>query len=132
MNPDKSIRVLCVEDNAAVTDVLKSILDQEPDMQCVGCLNAADRLIEAVSTQHPDAIIYDLTMPGRNSFDALREMSAQFPEIPVIAFSAYDDAATKLKAIDSGAWSFLSKHGDFQLMLHSIRRLTHVKTAVGV
>jgi len=131
MNADKSIKVLCVEDNPAVSDVLRSILEQEPDMQCVGCLNAADRLIEAVVSQHPDVIIYDLTLPGRNSFEALLEMSGQFPEIPVIAFSAYDDAATKLKAIDSGAWSFLSKHGDFQLMLQSIRRLSRTKTPVG-
>jgi two-component system nitrogen regulation response regulator GlnG len=131
MNSDTPIKVLCVEDNETVTDVLQSVLEQEKDMQCVGCLDAADRLIEAVVAYHPDVIIYDLTMPGRNTFDALREMSARFPEIPVIAFSGYDDAATKLKAIDAGAWSFLSKHGDFQLLLHSIRRLANIKPAVG-
>jgi DNA-binding NarL/FixJ family response regulator len=120
-------KVLCVEDNADVVEILRSSIDQELDMECIGCLNKADRLIQVVEELRPDVIVYDLTMPGRDSFEALTELNQQFPATPVIAFSAYDDLDHKARAIDAGAWAFLSKHGDFQLVVQSIRRLAQVR-----
>jgi len=114
-------RVLCLDDNVIIAMELEAILREAKDIQCVGVLGNADNLIEEVRKNQPDVVLLDLTMPGRNPLDALKEISSSTPEVRVIVFSGYDDIATRDEAEEAGAWGFLSKSGDLQDILKLIR-----------
>ena len=51
--PTLPIRILCVDDNADMLEMMRMLLDTEPSMQCVGCLHSADQLIEFVAAMEP-------------------------------------------------------------------------------
>lgn len=118
---ERSIRVLCVDDNADLAEVYASVIDNEDDMQSVGTLGSADALCETVRAKGANVVLMDLTMPGKSAMEAIEEMSRVIPACRMIAISGFDDPRTVDEAIERGAWGFVSKHGDMDALIKAIR-----------
>jgi CheY-like chemotaxis protein len=58
-------------------------------------------------------ILSDINMPGMSGLDLLPKAKAARPDVPVIMITAYGDAETKRKALESGAEALLTKPIDF-------------------
>jgi len=58
-------------------------------------------------------ILSDINMPGMSGLELLPKVKALRPDVPVIMITAYGDADTKRKALESGAEALLSKPIDF-------------------
>jgi YesN/AraC family two-component response regulator len=58
-------------------------------------------------------ILTDINMPGMTGLEMLPKMKEIRPDVPVIMITAYGDAETKRKAIESGAEGLLTKPIDF-------------------
>ena len=123
MTVQDSIKVLCVDDSPGILRLLAKIVDREPDMHTVGWLDRADGLSQAVERLAPDVVLLDLTMPGRNPLDALRELAGGCHAPPVIVFSGHDDPDLIDTAMASGARGFLVKDGSIDPVLTTIRRV---------
>ena len=115
------IKVLCVDDNAVIALGMQVAIDDDPGMRCVGCLYRADELTSEVERSHPDVVVLDARMPGKAPMDALRELSASHPDVRVIIFSGFDDAAAVGQAVEAGARGYVSKRGDTDDVLEAIR-----------
>ena len=78
--------------------------------------SAADGACSA-STDAGDAslilILSDINMPGMSGLELLPKAKAVRPDVPVIMITAYGDAETKRKALESGAEALLTKPIDF-------------------
>jgi len=71
-------------------------------------------------------IISDINMPGMSGLEMLPKVKAARPNVPVIMITAYGDAETKRKALESGAEGLLTKPIDFALLREEIdSRLAH-------
>lgn len=117
------IKVLCIDDSADVARLYARLVDSEPGMQCVGVLDCADHLTTEARRLGPDVVVLDLTMPGRDPLEALRELSAAIPDVRVIVFSGHSDRQTIDSAVMAGAWGFVAKHSDPMDVLACIRRV---------
>ncbi|QQP87983.1 response regulator transcription factor [Skermanella sp. TT6] len=115
------IKVLCVDDNAMIVMATQATIDATPDMDCVGCLYSADKLLDTVAELRPDAVLLDLTMPGKEPLAALRELTDAHPEVPVIVFSGLSDRGTAESAFAAGARRYLTKGCDGRPVLEAIR-----------
>jgi DNA-binding NarL/FixJ family response regulator len=115
------IRVLCLDDNADLVEVLRLTIDGAGGMTTVACLTSADELVEEVRRTRPDVAIVDLTMPGKSPLEAVREVSLEFPEVRTVAYSGYDDTDTRDAAFDAGAWTLVSKHQPIEAVVAAIR-----------
>jgi len=113
-------RVLCVDDNSDIALVLQMLIDAEPGMECVGCLQSADHLREEIGRIHPDIVLLDATMPGKNPLDAMGELRAVCPEVKIIVFSGRDTPEFIDKVINSGAWGYVSKNEEPGAIIHAI------------
>ena len=58
-------------------------------------------------------ILSDINMPGMSGLELLPKAKAMRPDVPIIMITAYGDADTKRKALESGAEAFLTKPIDF-------------------
>ena len=58
-------------------------------------------------------ILSDINMPGMGGLELLPKAKALRPDVPVIMITAYGDAETKRKALESGAEAFFTKPIDF-------------------
>jgi CheY-like chemotaxis protein len=65
-------------------------------------------------------ILSDINMPGMSGLELLPRAKAMRPDVPIIMITAYGDAETKRKALESGAEALLTKPIDFVLLRSEI------------
>ena len=65
-------------------------------------------------------ILSDINMPGMSGLELLPKAKALRPDVPVIMITAYGDAETKRKALESGAEALLTKPIDFRSLRNEI------------
>ncbi len=65
-------------------------------------------------------ILSDINMPGMSGLELLPKAKAVRPDVPVIMITAYGDADTKRKALESGADALLTKPIDFLMLRNEI------------
>jgi CheY-like chemotaxis protein len=80
---------------------------------------ALQRITEA-GDQSLILILSDINMPGMSGLDLLPKAKALRPDVPIIMITAYGDADTKRKALESGAEALLSKPIDFGMLRSEI------------
>src|SRR2546422_897355 len=115
------IRVLCVDDNAALIDGLQIKLALESDIEWVGRAQSADDLIAEVRDADADVVLLDIDMPGRESLEALEELTAACPEVRVIILSGYVREDFINRSLDAGAWGYLAKSEEPNVIVSAIR-----------
>ncbi|HEY6362636.1 MAG TPA: sigma-54 dependent transcriptional regulator [Vicinamibacterales bacterium] len=100
-------RILVVDDEAAIRDSLRMILEYE-DYEFVGAGNGPDALAQ-VQRDRPDLVLLDIKMPGMDGMEVLRKLHALDETLPVVMISGHGTTATAVEAIRSGATDFLDK-----------------------
>lgn len=123
--PAKKHRVLCVDDNPHVAEALRSRLSRQQDLTWVGCLPDADGLAEMLERESPDVVLLDLDMPGRDPLEVLSELSSEAMTARVIVFSGHVRKDLINRAINAGAWGYISKGEGEEVLLESMRRVLH-------
>jgi CheY-like chemotaxis protein len=68
-------------------------------------------------------ILSDINMPGMDGLQLLGEIKQRFPDLPVMMVTAYGDDERRRQAEEAGAFQFLSKPVDFDLLKAELRRL---------
>jgi len=127
--PVRPTRVLCVDDRPDVATAMR-LLIQSASMECVGCLDSADDLVDEVQRRdpRPDVVILDATMPGKDSMTAMAELAAACPDTRTIIYSGYDDAALVRRAREAGAWGCVSKHDEPKALLRAVKDVAAGRT----
>ncbi|MGB3988253.1 MAG: response regulator [Minisyncoccales bacterium] len=100
--------ILVVEDDKILADMYKDKLERSGFT--VRSAFDAEEAIEAASTQKPDIILLDILLPGKSGIDFLEELKKNdLSNIPVIAFSNFDDFKTKKRAQELSVKEYLIK-----------------------
>jgi two-component system nitrogen regulation response regulator NtrX len=114
-------RILVIDDEAAIRDSLKMILEYE-DYQFVGAASGQDGLA-AVQKDRPDAVLLDIKMPGMDGLEVLRKLHALDETLPVIMISGHGATATAVEAIKSGAVDFFDKPLSTERVIVTLRNV---------
>lgn len=78
------VRILVVDDNPAVRHYLRAVLEQQSTWQVCDEARTGAEAIQRVKKSPPDMILLDFQMPDLNGLDVARQISALFPEIPIL------------------------------------------------
>jgi len=103
-------RVLVVEDDDTVADVLREVLMDQP-FQCVFAASAEEALAR-LALEPPDLILTDISLPGKSGLDVMREARALDPEVAVILMTGYASVQTAIDALRQGADDYVTKPFD--------------------
>ena len=114
-------RILVIDDEAAIRDSLKMILEYE-DYQFIGAASGQDGLA-AVQKERPDAVLLDIKMPGMDGMEVLRKLHALDEGLPVIMISGHGATATAVEAIKSGAVDFFDKPLSTERVIVTLRNV---------
>jgi CheY-like chemotaxis protein len=79
-------------------------------LQCISNAGAASLIL----------ILSDINMPGMSGLELLPKAKAARPDVPIIMITAYGDADTKRKALESGADALFTKPIDFGMLRNEI------------
>jgi two-component system, sensor histidine kinase and response regulator len=112
--------ILLIEDEARLRDNLQSLLQSE-GYQVTTAQNGAEG-IKRLRQESFDLVITDLVMPEVDGFQVLEYLKAYSPETVVVVMTAYVSAASVIDALRKGAYDYLSKPFEFDLMKATIAR----------
>ncbi len=110
------------------------MVDDEPEIRAVlgECLVAAgfetqeagdgEEAVAAVQAERPAVILLDVVMPRQGGLETLPELKRIAPDVPVIMCTAYMDVPTAVRAMQLGAYDYLTKPFDPALLLLTIKR----------
>jgi CheY-like chemotaxis protein len=118
MNEQEKTRVLIVEDNSLISEVIKGLLE-EAGYTVVG--EAADGLeaVEMTQSLRPDVVLMDIMMPDMDGIEATRLIYERCPT-PVVVLTAYHTPEMVERANAAGAGAFLVKPAHVREMEHAI------------
>ncbi|MEM9300665.1 MAG: chemotaxis response regulator protein-glutamate methylesterase [Pseudomonadota bacterium] len=106
----RRIRVLIVDDSALVRQMLREILDSDPEIEVVGYAANAAAAREKIRKLEPDVMTLDVEMPGMDGISFLRQVMRLRP-LPVVMVSSLtaEGAEVTLEALSLGAVDFVCK-----------------------
>ncbi len=119
------IRILLVDDQTLLCEVLKTWLEVEEDFQVVGVAHHGEEAIAKVETLQPDIVLMDIDMPHMNGINATKIIGDRFPQVKVILLSGHDDDAYLGKSIRSGAKGYLLKNTTAEELAQKIREVNN-------
>jgi DNA-binding NtrC family response regulator len=113
-------RILVVDDDPLTCAFLTQVLE----LQAFAVISAADAgaALEQVRSDAPDVVILDLRLPGLDGMEALRELKAIAPQVPIIILTGYGDVSSAVEAMRRGAYDFLTKPAQSEKIVVVVRR----------
>lgn len=115
------IKVAIAEDHQSLIDGIDLLLKYEEDITLVGTANDGKALLELIQEKKPDVILMDIKMPKIDGITATKSITAQHPNMGVIAFSMFDQEDAIQKMIAAGAKGYLLKNSPLEEVLTAIK-----------
>jgi len=115
------IRVLIADDHMVVREGLRAILEAAPDLLPVGEATDGAEAVRLVGEKTPDVVLMDLRMPGMDGIEAIRQISAQYPEVQVVILTTYDEDDYIVRGLRAGARGYLLKDSGRKVLFEAIR-----------
>ncbi len=103
------IRLLIVDDRAAIRQGLRMCLALEPDIAVVGEAGDAKSALVLAQSLRPDVVLMDIAMPGMDGIAAVAALRTLAPEIAAVVHTIYDNPANRARAAKAGATTLLVK-----------------------
>ena len=102
-------RVLLVDDHPAVRRVLRSLLEEVGGWEVVGEADSGEAALPLVEQLVPDVVLMDCRMPGQGGVATTREIVKRWPEVAVVAHTAYADETYVREMVAAGARGYVLK-----------------------
>jgi DNA-binding NarL/FixJ family response regulator len=117
------IKILVVDDHAVVRKGLKQILSATGDVIVGGeAVNGAEA-IAMIGKDAYDMVMLDISMPGRNGVDILKQIKLYAPKLPVLMLSMHTEKGYAIRCFRAGAAGYLTKDSTPEDMLSAIRKV---------
>ena len=114
-------RIMLADDHRIMREGLKSLLNDQDDMEVVAEADNGRRAIELAEQTGPDVVVMDIGMPELNGIEATRRIVADHPHTRVIALSMHSDRRFMGEILKAGASGYLLKDGAFEELAGAIR-----------
>ena len=114
-------RIIIADDHAVVRTGLQMILDETTDLCICGEASNGYELIEKLKSDDYDLVILDISMPGKDTIDVLKEIQAIWVRLPVVILSMNPDEIYAVRMIRNGASAYINKETDPQQIIAILR-----------
>jgi two-component system response regulator HydG len=112
--------VLIVDDEPSMRDLLEADLTLR-DFEVISCGTAAAAL-EQIAVRDFDVVLTDVRMPGQSGLQLCDELHQRRPDIPAVVMTAFGSMETAIAAMRSGAYDFITKPIELDLLSISLKR----------
>ena len=117
------INVLIADDHAVVRRGLKQILAETSDIVAGGEATNGAEVMEQVRAKRWDALVLDITMPGRSGLDILKEIRQEQPALPILMLSMHAEEQFASRVLKAGASGYLPKESAPEELVNAIRKV---------
>ena len=114
-------RVLLVDDHPLLLEGLCHLVNSEPDLEICGVAGSVQEALAQVEATRPDLVVTDLTLPGRNGLELIKDLGATHPEIPVIVLSMHEELVYAERVLRAGGRGYVTKETPPETLVEAIR-----------
>ena len=118
------IKILVADDHPIVRQGLKQILAESPDMLVVDEASNGEEVLGKITAGSYDVIVLDISMPGKNGLDVLKQLKTQRPELPVLILSIHPEQQYAVRSLREGASGYLTKDRTPDELVEAIRKIS--------
>lgn len=115
------IDVAIVEDNAALANGLRKIIESASDFRCLGVWTTAEDALKKIDAFRPQVVLMDINLPGMSGIEATARIKQYLPELQVIMVTVYRDHDQIFAALKAGASGYLLKRSTPEEVRQAIR-----------
>lgn len=113
-------RVFIVDDHYMVIEGIRSLLQNEKEIDWMGHATNAASCLAFLKQQQPDVILVDINLPDISGIDLCKEVRAKYPSIFVIGLSTFNQQAYVRNMMENGASGYVLKNADKSELLEAI------------
>ncbi len=117
------IRILIADDHAILRAGLKHILQDSGDIVVGGEANDGFEALAQVRAEKWDAMVLDLSMPGKSGIELIKQIKGEFPGLPILILSMHKEDLYAVRALKAGASGYLCKDSAEALLAQAIRKV---------
>ena len=114
-----SKKLLIVDDHEVIRLGLRMLLEKT-DIEIVGESSTASEALEAIKQSQPDAVLLDIRMEGGDGLNALGRLKLDYPDLPIVLFSAYDNPTYIARAVALGASGYVLKSAPTERLISAL------------
>jgi RNA polymerase sigma factor (sigma-70 family) len=121
---DQQGTVFLIDDDAGVRDALTLLLSLKG--MSTQPFATADSFIQTYQPERAGCVLTDLRMPGMTGLELQAALAERHIDVPLVVLTAHGDVATARAALKNGAFDFLAKPVDDELLVEVLRNALHV------
>ncbi|WP_118974534.1 response regulator [Taibaiella koreensis] len=113
-------KLFIVDDHYMVIEGIRSMLEQEPQIDWLGYAYNAAACLSYLRTQTPDVILMDINLPDTSGIELCGEVLQRYPGVKVIGLSTFNQLSFISRMLDKGASGYLLKNASKAEILKAI------------
>src|SRR4030043_856781 len=117
------MRVLIVDDHPVVRMEIKQMLADEPDIAETMEAKSVSEMMEYVRKEDWSVIVLDITLPDRSGLEALKDIKAIRPELPVLILSMHPEDQYAVRVLKAGAAGYMNKDSASEELGNAVRKV---------
>ena len=115
------IHVTIFEDNKDLREGMQQILNASPGFSCASAYANCNNMLKRLHEDEPDVVLMDIQMPGMSGIEAAAILRSEFPKLPVLMQTVFEDESKVFAAICAGANGYILKNTPPVKLLEAIR-----------
>jgi DNA-binding NarL/FixJ family response regulator len=121
--PAQKKRIVIVDDHPLFRKGLEQLINSAGAFSVCGEAGDVGTAMTVIRQKKPDLVIVDLSLPGANGIELIKNIRAEFQKIPVLTLSMHDESLYALRALRAGAQGYVMKQEALENVITAIREL---------
>lgn len=117
------IKVLIADDHSVVRKGLKQIIEEEFRSATIQEAIDGNELLKKVRSEKFDIVISDISMPGRNGLESLKQLKEEYPKLPILILSMHPEEQYAVRTLKAGASGYLTKESASEELVKAVKQI---------
>lgn len=118
-------KVWIVEDDPVLRESLKDILNESSEFWVSQTFRSGEEAVTAMRTSHthPDFILMDIELPGKNGVECTDIIKQIQPKIHIVMVTVYEDTDLVFNSLKAGASGYITKSSNFEQIIKGLQEI---------
>jgi RNA polymerase sigma factor (sigma-70 family) len=123
-------RVLIIDDHVMMRDGVAEIIEHADDLSVCGTASTANEGLDALNKLKPDLVLVDITLPGKNGIEFIKDARAMQPALRILVMSMHDESLYADRVLRAGGRGYIRKQEGGDKLIEAMRRVLRGEIAV--